>query len=73
VFFGATVKYANQAGETHTVTIVGIDEAQPLAGRISWISPVARALNKAKVGDTVILHTPAGNDALDILAVHYPN
>ena len=43
VFFGATVLYSDKAGEDHTVTIVGVDEAEPLAGKISWISPVARA------------------------------
>ncbi|WP_054487094.1 transcription elongation factor GreB, partial [Achromobacter sp. 2789STDY5608621] len=53
VFFGATVLYSDKAGEDHTVTIVGVDEAEPLAGKISWISPVARALIKAREGDTV--------------------
>ena len=55
VFFGATVSYSDKAGEDHTVTIVGVDEAEPLAGKISWISPVARALIKAREGDTVVL------------------
>ena len=45
VFFGATVTYLNKAGEEHTVTIVGIDELDPLRGKISWVSPVARALS----------------------------
>ena len=72
VFFGATVTYADKEGETHTVTIVGVDEAEPLQGKISWISPVARALTKAKIGDTVVLRTPAGIDELDILEVSYP-
>ena len=44
VFFGATVLYVNQDGEEHHVTIVGVDEAEPLQGKISWVSPVARAL-----------------------------
>jgi len=52
VFFGATVRYANTAGEEHTVTIVGIDELDPLHGKISWIAPVARALTKTHVGGT---------------------
>lgn len=72
VFFGATVVYLDKAGEEHKVTIVGVDEAEPLAGKISWISPVARALIKAKEGDTITLRTPAGVDTLDILEVHYP-
>lgn len=72
VFFGATVVYCDKTGEEFEVTIVGADEAEPLAGRISWISPVARALIKAHEGDTVSLRTPAGLDELDILQVRYP-
>ncbi len=72
VFFGATVLYANQEGQEQRVTIVGVDEAEPLQGRISWISPVARALTKAKLGDTVILRTPGGIEELDILEISYP-
>ena len=72
VFFGATVAYVNKAGEEHAVTIVGIDELDPLKGRISWVSPVARALTKAREGDVVMLHTPQGNDELEILSVEYP-
>lgn len=72
VFFGATVLYENQRGEEVTVTIVGIDELDPLQGKISWISPVARALIKAREGDTVSLQTPAGNDELTLLEVTYP-
>lgn len=72
VFFGATVVYMDKAGEEHKVTIMGVDEAEPLAGKISWISPVARALIKAKEGDTVTLRTPGGVDTLEVLEVHYP-
>jgi len=72
VFFGATVLYANQVGQEQRVTIVGVDEAEPLNGRISWISPVARALTKAKLGDTVTLRTPGGIEELDILEISYP-
>jgi len=71
-FFGATVTYSNTRGEEFCVTIVGVDEAEPLQGRISWISPVARALLKARSGDTVQLHTPAGPESLDVLDVQYP-
>jgi transcription elongation factor GreB len=72
IFFGATVVYENQGGERHAVTIVGIDEIDPLNGKISWISPVARALTKAREGDSVVLKTPAGIDELDVLEVRYP-
>lgn len=72
VFFGATVDYINQDDEEFKVTIVGIDEAEPLAGKISWISPVARALMKAKEGDVVYVETPKGQQELEILEVNYP-
>lgn len=73
VFFGATVVYSDKSGEEHTITIVGVDEAEPLNGKISWISPVARALIKAHEGDTVTLRTPGGIEELDILEVKYPD
>ncbi|MDR5736363.1 MULTISPECIES: transcription elongation factor GreB [unclassified Caballeronia] len=72
VFFGATVDYAGDDGIVHTVTIVGIDEVDLDRGHVSWISPVARALLKARIGDTVPLHTPAGVQQIDILDVRYP-
>ncbi|MEI6000524.1 transcription elongation factor GreB [Paraburkholderia bengalensis] len=72
VFFGATVEYATEDGETHTVKIVGIDEVNLDQGHVSWISPIARALLKAKVGDQVTLHTPAGPQPIDVLDVSYP-
>ena len=72
VFFGATVTYETQAGEQHTITILGIDELDPLNGKISWVSPVARALTKAREGDTVTLQTPGGLEELEILNVSYP-
>ncbi|MGV3652837.1 MAG: transcription elongation factor GreB [Noviherbaspirillum sp.] len=72
VYFGATVTYQNQAGQEHTVTIVGIDEIDPLHGKISWIAPVARALTKAREGEVVTLRTPAGVEELEILEVVYP-
>jgi transcription elongation factor GreB len=71
VFFGATVTYATGAGEEQTVRIVGIDETDPAHHYVSWISPVARALIKAREGDTVNLHTPVGEEALEIIAVRY--
>lgn len=72
IYFGATVKCERESGEIQTVTIVGIDEIDPLQGKISWISPMARALTKAHEGDTVQLRTPAGIEELHILEVEYP-
>ncbi len=73
VFFGATVTYLNSAGIEQTITIVGIDELDPLKGKISWVAPVARALTKSREGDVVTLTTPAGEDELEILSVTYPS
>jgi transcription elongation factor GreB len=73
VFFGATVSYANERDEEITVTIVGVDEIDTERGRISWISPVARALLKAQVGDCVTVRTPSGSEILEILNVAYVN
>lgn len=72
VFFGATVTYVNARDEEVTIRIVGEDEAESLKGKISWISPVARALMKAGVGDVVTLRTPAGEDELEVLEISYP-
>lgn len=71
VFFGATVTYINPRDEERTVTLVGIDEADMDQNKISWRSPVARALFKAEVGDTVVLRTPAGTETLEILSIRY--
>jgi len=72
VFFGATVRYADGQGDEHTLTILGIDEASSALLQVSWISPVARALLKARVGDEVSLTTPSGVQTLEVLAVDYP-
>jgi transcription elongation factor GreB len=71
VFFAATVTYAAASAGEMTVRIVGLDETDVAKGYISWISPVARALIKARDGDTVTLVTPGGREQLEILAVHY--
>jgi len=71
VFFGATVRYADGAGREQEITIVGIDEVDPSRRRVSWISPVARALTKAREGEVVQLRTPAGVETLEILEVSY--
>ncbi len=72
VFFGATVTYADASGVERTITILGIDEAQSSLGQVSWISPIARALLKAREGDEVRLHMPAGVQTLEVLRVKYP-
>ena len=73
VFFGATVTYAEEdTGVERTVTILGIDEADSAHGQVSWISPIARALLKAREGDVVKLVTPAGTKEVEILKVEYP-
>jgi transcription elongation factor GreB len=72
VFFGATVTYVNQRDEERTVTIKGIDETDNLAGEISWVSPIARALLKTRVGDEVQLMTPGGVEQIEVVAVRYP-
>jgi transcription elongation factor GreB len=72
VFFGATVTYADARGQERTVTILGIDEADSLQGQVSWISPIARALLKARVGDEVRLVTPQGVQEIEVLDVRYP-
>ena len=72
VFFGATVTYAQESGEERTVTIMGIDEADSAHGQVSWISPIARALLKAREGDVVKLVTPVGTQEIEVLTVRYP-
>ena len=71
IFFGATVTFCNQESEEKTISIVGIDEIDTARGYISWISPMARALIKAREGDVVTLHAPGGVQELEILAVSY--
>ena len=71
VFFGATVTYATGRGTEMTVTIVGVDEADFDRGQVSWLSPIARALMKAREGDIVELHAPAGIEQIEVLAIRY--
>ncbi len=72
VFFGATVRYADGDGQQREITIVGIDEADSLAGQVSWIAPISRALLKAREGDLVKLQTPAGLQEVEVIEVRYP-
>jgi transcription elongation factor GreB len=71
VFFGATVEYVRKNSTPQKVTIVGIDEAELASGKISWLSPVARALMKAQVGDVVEIRTPSGPEAVEVLSIEY--
>ncbi|HET7403586.1 MAG TPA: transcription elongation factor GreB [Usitatibacter sp.] len=71
VFFGATVTYSTSSGAEQTVRIVGIDEMDPSHHYVSWISPIARALIKAREGETVPLRTPGGIEDIEILEVRY--
>ncbi len=72
IFFGATVTYAQDDGREGTVTILGIDEVDTTQAQVSWVSPIARALLKAREGDVVRLVTPSGPQDLEILRVVYP-
>jgi len=71
VFFGATVTYENARGEAKTITIVGVDEVDADNGRVSWISPIARALMKAQEGDVVELRTPHGPEPIEVVEIRY--
>lgn len=71
VFFGATVTIADQDGAENVYSIVGIDEADASQGRISWISPLARALIKAREGESIRFQSPVGIREIDILEVVY--
>lgn len=71
VFFGATVTIVDEGGNEATYSIVGMDEADPGGGRISWISPLARALTRSRLGDVVRFQAPGGTRELEIVAIEY--
>ena len=71
VFFGATVTYADEDDNEHTVRIVGVDEAELERGEVSWISPIARALLRAREGDMVELRTPGGARSIEVVEIQY--
>ena len=71
IFFGARVTLCEADGSENTYTIVGVDEADVARGRISWVSPLARALIKAREGDSIRFQSPVGIRALEILEVCY--
>ena len=72
IYFGATVTYADAQGLERSVTILGIDEADSAQNQVSWISPIAKTLLKAREGDALKLHTPAGVQEIEVLSVVYP-
>ena len=72
VFFGATVTYVDKADVERTVTSLGIDEADSLKAEVTWVSPIARALLKAREGDVVKLVTPVGVQEVEVVEVRYP-
>jgi transcription elongation factor GreB len=72
VFFGATVTYVDETDVERTITIMGIDEADSLQGQVTWVSPIARALLKAREGDVVKLVTPVGVQEVEVVEVRYP-
>ncbi|TCP06865.1 transcription elongation factor GreB [Uruburuella suis] len=71
VFFSATVALLRGDGSEQTVKIVGVDEIDTAANKISWVSPLARCLIKAREGDEVVLHGPEGRETIEILSVQY--
>ncbi len=71
IFFGATATYCREDGSRQTVTLVGVDEAELSQGKISWQSPVAKALLKAREGDEVRIRTPSGVETVKILSIKY--
>jgi len=70
-FFGATVTVCGQDGVARTYSIVGVDEADAGSGLISWVSPLARALLKARADDVITLHIPGGVEELEVVEVAY--
>lgn len=71
VHFGATVRVADEEGNEKTYKIVGVDESEPSEGKISWISPIAKSLISARIGDVVSLELPTGDLELEILEIEY--
>ena len=72
IFFGARVTYADETGQQRTVRIMGIDEADSAQGEVSWVSPIARTLLRARVGDQLRLVMPDRVGDIEVIAVEYP-
>jgi transcription elongation factor GreB len=73
IFFGATVTYLDAAGSEQCVTILGVDEVDSAQAQVSWVSPIARTLLKARTGDVLQLVTPAAVVEIEVLKVQYPS
>jgi transcription elongation factor GreB len=73
IFFGATVTYVDDQDRERTIVIVGEDEADITVGKVSWISPIARAVMRARVGDVLPLQSPAGLQEIEVLRIDYPS
>ena len=71
IYFGATVTYTTGGGEDHTISIVGMDEIDTARGRVSWISPIAKALLRKQCGDRLRLATPGGMEEIEVTDVRY--
>ena len=71
IFFGASVTYAREDGSQYTIKLVGVDEANMEEGKINWLSPIAKALMKARVGDIVEARLDTGRDILEIISISY--
>ncbi len=71
IYFGATVTYATEGGEEHTISIVGMDEIDMARGRVSWISPIAKTLLRKQPGDRLRLATPGGVEDIEVIDVRY--
>jgi transcription elongation factor GreB len=72
VFFGATVDYLEAGGVERTITILGTDEVDSASAQVSWVSPIARTLLKAHLGDSLRLVTPSGKIEIEVVGVRYP-
>lgn len=72
IFFGAAVVYVDTSNLERRIEIVGVDEADSLAGQVSWISPIAKAFLKRRAGDVIVLSTPSGEQEIEIVSVEYP-
>ena len=71
IYFGATVTYATRSGEERTISIVGQDEVDTKRGRVSWISPIAKALLRRQPGDVLRVATPGGMEEIEVIDVRY--
>ena len=71
IYFGATVTYATRSGKEHTISIVGLDEVDTKRGRVSWISPIAKALLRRQPGDVLRVATPGGMEEIEVIDVRY--